>query len=215
MIQNSDGLIGKKEDIEALAKKKGARLLVYSDSHGNTAVVEQILKNYGKNCDALIFCGDGISDLAQIFYKAQEDSSLKKSIPKVIAFVQGNGDSASYPLSPKTSLKIPRFQNLTVNNKKFLIVHGHNQGVDWGMEQLGMETKFTESSVAFYGHTHIAKEETVAGFKFINPGSCARPRGGQPKSFAIVTVENSFVDTAFIRIDFCGTETSYRLWQPL
>ena len=163
MKQNSNGLIGSEEDIKNLAEKKGARLLVYSDSHGSVAIAEQIIKKFGKTCDALIFCGDGISDLAQILYKAKEDKKLSNSIPPVIAFVQGNGDCANYPLSEKTSLKVPRFQNLLVNHKKFLIVHGHLQGVEWGMEKLGMETKFTESQVVFYGHTHIAKEEIIDG----------------------------------------------------
>ena len=214
MKQNSSGLIGTEENIKALESKKRARILVYSDSHGNVAVVEQILLNYGKSCDALVFCGDGFCDLAQILSKAEYDKKLAESLPKVIAFAQGNGDPGTCPLSDKTSLVAERSQTITVNHRKFLIVHGHYQGVDWGLENLAMEAQFTESSIAFYGHTHIACEEKMEQYKFINPGSCARPRGGQPKSFAIVTVEDSFVDTAFIKIEFTGIETKYSLWNP-
>lgn len=215
MKQNSLGLIGTEENIKALESKKGARILVYSDSHGNVSIVEQILLNYGKGCDALVFCGDGIGDLAQILSKVEYDKKLAEALPKVIAFVQGNGDPGTYPITDKHSLKAPRLQNLIVNHRKFLIVHGHYQGVDWGFENLELDAQLSESSVAFYGHTHIAYEETVGNYKFINPGSCARPRGGQPKSFAIVTVEDSFVDTAFIKIEFSETETKYSLWQPM
>lgn len=214
MKQNSSGLIGKEEDIKALESKKGARILVYSDSHGNAGIVEQILLNYGKACDMLVFCGDGICDLAQILSKAEYDKKLSQAIPKVICFVQGNGDPGTYPVSDNYSLKNHRMQNFVVNHKIFLAVHGHYQGVDWGLENLGMDAQLTNSSVAFYGHTHVAREETIGNYKFINPGSCARPRGGQPKSFAIVTVEDNFVDTAFIKIEFTGLETKYTLWQP-
>ena len=85
MKQNSSGLIGKEEDIKALESKKGARILVYSDSHGNAGIVEQILLNYGKACDMLVFCGDGICDLAQILSKAEYEKKLSQATnPRVI-----------------------------------------------------------------------------------------------------------------------------------
>lgn len=213
--QEVHNLLGSKKDIEALAQKDHARILIISDSHGHPSIFEKIVRQFGSSCDALAFCGDGIGDLAQILYAASTDGSLKKCLPPVIAFAQGNGDPSTYPLSPVCSIKVPNTQILTVNNQNIMIVHGHREGIDFGFDMLGLEMQIADCNTAFYGHTHIAYEETVGGVKFVNPGSCARPRGGQPGGCAIATVEKTFIDIAFLRIDRGDSgETVFNLWNP-
>ena len=179
-----------------LETQEHARLLVISDSHGNADVVRAILQNFGKTCDALIFCGDGISDVSSLL---SEDF-----MPPVVAAVRGNCD----PLV-SADLSSGFEQTLCVNGHKILIVHGNAHGVDYGTEKLALKMKFGGYDTAFYGHTHIAAEETAGNFKFVNPGSCARPRGGQPPSFAIATVEKDFIDIAFLNA------STFSLWTPL
>lgn len=209
-------MIGTKKDLDKLAQKDHARILIISDSHGNYAMMEKIVLQFGPKCDALAFCGDGACDIAQLLSTADFNHQLKKALPSVIAFVQGNGDPQSYPVSPIRSIKVPPYEVLTVNNQNFMIVHGHRQGVDFGFDLLWFEMQEKECKTAFYGHTHIAHEDKKGSYKFINPGSCSRPRGGQPAGFAIATVEKDFVDVAFLRVNRGQNgETVFDLWNPL
>ncbi len=214
--QTEHGLIGTKTDIAALAVKDHARVLVISDSHGHPGILSGIINNYGETCDALIFCGDGIGDLVCALDIAKTDKKFAKKLPPVIAFARGNGDPGSYPLDVHTFISVPARQLLTVNGHNLLIVHGHNEGVDYSRENLGLEMQIAGSDTAFYGHTHVAAEEIEGNYKFVNAGSCARPRNGQPAGFAIVTVEKNFVDIAFIKMGV-GSDgaTEYSLWNPI
>lgn len=216
ITQEIHDLIGTKADIEALAKKDHARVLVLSDTHGQYSLMEKIILRYGKDCDALGFCGDGAGDLAMLLSNSKTNKELKAAIPPVIAFVQGNGDPGSYPLGNGSFLKIPSTQILTVNGKNLMFVHGHREGVDFGLENYGLEMQISDCKVGFYGHTHIAYEENSENYKFVNPGSVGRPRGGQPNCFAIATVEKNFVDIAFIKTatNEAG-EKDFQLWIPI
>ena len=212
--QHKQNIIGASSAIAALENKDHARLLVISDSHGRYPVFESIVRGYGAKCDALIFCGDGVADIATLLYKQKSDEKLAACVPPVIAAVHGNCDPASYPLDTG-SLYFSELIELRVNGRGILITHGHNQGVDYGIETLGLEMQVSECTTAFYGHTHVAREEDFKNFKIVNPGSCSRPRGGQPAGFAIATVEKNFVDVAFIKIE-AGSDgaTEYKIWNP-
>ena len=212
--QHNQNIIGSHEAIAALENKDHARLLVISDSHGRSAVMESIVRGFGSKCDALIFCGDGVGDIANLLYKAKNDEKLAECVPPVIAAVHGNCDPSTYPLD-KGTLYFCGMIELKVNGRGILITHGHNQGVDWGVETLGLEMQVSECNTAFYGHTHVAREDNFKNFKIVNPGSCSRPRGGQPAGFAIATVEKTFVDIAFIKMEM-GRDgaTEYKIWNP-
>lgn len=204
--QHKQNVIGSREAIAALENKDHARLLVLSDSHGKYSTMDSIVRGYGAECDALIFCGDGVCDIAQLLYMAKTDKKLMACVPPVIAAVRGNCDPGSYPLD-KGTLYFSEMIELKVNGTGILISHGHMQNVDYGVETLGLEMQVSGCSTGFYGHTHVASEENFRNFKIVNPGSCARPRGGQQAGFAIATVEKSFVDIAFIT-------TEGRIWNP-
>ena len=212
-------LIGSNEDLSALSTKDHARVLVASDSHAHFDILHRIILQYGKSCDAFCFCGDGLSDIAHIYDTAKEDESFASILPSVIAFVQGNCDPSSYPLSDDTELIAPPSQLLSVNNQNIMLVHGNREGVTYGFEKYGLKIKYAESSLpitaGLFGHTHIAEEVIEENIKFINPGSCSSPRGGQPKSFAILTVEKNFIDTAFLKIDGMNNNSlDCKLWTP-
>ena len=125
IIENENRLIGSLQAIEELSKKESARIIVLSDSHGNTEIFKNIVLRYGKDCDALIFCGDGASDLAHLLEEAEESEELRSSIPPVIAFVQGNCDPSSYKILPKKSVlnKLPPYQVLAAAGKNIYILN--------------------------------------------------------------------------------------------
>lgn len=40
-----------------------------------------------------------------------------------------------------------------------------------------------------HGHTHVPRDETIGGVRFLNPGCVSRPNRGAPASFAWLTLE--------------------------
>ena len=221
LIQQKNNLIGSEDAIMALSEKNHGRVLVASDSHNNFTILLDILKQFGPSCDAFAFCGDGLSDIANIYSLASEDEDIRKVIPPVIAFVGGNCDPSVYPISLTKKLTAPPKQVLNVNGQNILIVHGHRESVDFCFDKLAAEMKRSGCKTGLFGHTHIAEDVyTNNDIRFINPGSCSSPRGGQPKSFAILTVEKTFIDAAFIEITYEDSDLDnvnkkgYRIWQP-
>lgn len=228
LSQNSNYLIGSQADIAALAAKEHARILTISDSHGDWRGLMRIVKQFGPTCDALIITGDCWRDLEELLELADEDTAVQQVIPPVLGFVRGNGDPSYFAISydigknnanartlPKGSVLMPDRLVLTANNQQILFVHGHMEGVDYGYNKLGLDAKMLGLHYAVHGHTHIPVFEQRGDFTFINPGSISRPRGGSPASFAILTVEKTFIDAAFLRInDPMGEESSYTLYNP-
>ena len=226
--QNSDYIIGSQTDIMALTQKEQARILTISDSHGDWRGLMRIVKQFGPTCDALVITGDCWRDLSELLELANEDDAVRKVIPPVLGFVRGNGDPSYFAVSydigknnsnartlPKGSVLMPPSLVLTVNGQQLLFVHGHMEGVDFGYNKLGLDAKIQGIHVAVHGHTHVPHFEQHGDFTFINPGSISRPRGGSPASFAILTVEKTFVDAAFLRIkDNMGDEGSFELFSP-
>lgn len=215
--QTVHNLIGSEKDILALEKKETPRLLVLSDSHGRHSLLIEIIKQFGPECDALVFCGDGSMDLAMLFDEASSNQELKKAIPPVAAIVQGNGDYSKIEVNFGSNvMNIPPRQTLRAGNVNFMIVHGHREGVNYGFEQLGLEAKLEDCRYAFYGHTHVAAQDRIDDFTFINPGSISLPRSGQPQCFAIATVVKRSVDIANIKIKATlNGKYEYSIFNPI
>ena len=73
LLQDESLLIGSREEIQKLATKDSARILVVSDSHGAYSNLLLILRQFGVASDALVFCGDGICDISKLISNAVED----------------------------------------------------------------------------------------------------------------------------------------------
>ncbi|MDO4183528.1 MAG: metallophosphoesterase family protein [Coriobacteriia bacterium] len=55
--------------------------------------------------------------------------------------------------------------------------------------------------VVVHGHTHIPRDEVIAGVRWINPGSATRPRGDSVRSVVRMRVEEGrVVDVRFVPI---------------
>lgn len=195
LTQQESLLIGAQDEIKKLEQKNKAKLLVISDSHGDYDVLYDIILNFGEDCDSLIFCGDGICDIATLIANAHSDEKLKKCLPPVIAITQGNGDSERYRIEiedqennmPWKILSVPPRSFFTVCSRNILVVHGHRYGVGLGTETLRSTASVMDADMIFYGHTHIPYWEENKAALILNPGSCSRPRGGYPASFAVVS----------------------------
>lgn len=196
LIQQESALIGSEKAIAALETQSSARLLVLSDSHGDLDTVRSIIMQFGRDCDALIFCGDGFCDIAACLEEAAQDEKLKEALPPVIAAVRGNGDADSYPLNtggdddediPCRKIVAPLRLEFTAAGRNILAVHGHRHGVDWGTETLLSSAHTMDADMVFFGHTHCVFREEDGGTLILNPGSCSSPRDRLPPAFAIVS----------------------------
>lgn len=202
--QHQSFLLGTSDAIHELAHQKTARLLVLSDSHGNTNIVRAIVGMFGADCDALCFCGDGARDVLSVlatFVSKAEKASL---IPPVIALARGNGDTESYVVQSQDvqiTYRVPKSQELTAAGKNILLAHGHQHDVYYGTEAFFHAAKRERADVALFGHTHIPYAAHQDGILLLNPGSCARPRRSSPASFAVVTIGEHNPTYQFYAID--------------
>lgn len=129
------------------------RLLVLSDSHGDVISLKMAIDNT-PDCDAVIFLGDGASDLMKI--------SPIISHKTVIA-VKGNCDS-SLCIYPEKALE-------KFGNKLVYCTHGYAEHVKFGLNELKTKAKEDGAEIVLYGHTHRPYTEYDDGLYIMNPGS--------------------------------------------
>ena len=203
-------LLGAKRDIDSLAEKESARILILSDSHGQRELFRLIVEKAGPSCDALVFCGDGAGDFVSCMDDAANDEAFAELVPPVAAFVEGNGDADRFPVrfnpaGKKSSdvfyeLIIPKRQILQAAGHVIYAVHGHEQGAYYGTDALERECEAAGADIALYGHTHIAAEIRRSVY-IVNPGSISYPRSLTPPSFAVLELDGKNSNAVFYRID--------------
>jgi putative phosphoesterase len=67
------------------------------------------------------------------------------------------------------------------------MAHGNTHSIDSGIETLSAAGAIMDADMIFFGHTHQPFMHESDAALMLNPGSCSRPRGGFPLSFAIVS----------------------------
>lgn len=196
------GVVGSEAAVRALASAKSASVLVISDSHGMYAVFERILLEYGKTCDALVFCGDGSADVAEYLGRAAAEQAYCDALPPVVFCVRGNGDADQYAVRPYGLLKVPSKLEFTAAGCGVFVAHGNNYGVDFSIDMLASAAAAAECHAALFGHTHRSCALKRGNMTFVNPGSCAFPRGGTKASCVIAEFaeKKGCVDAHFLPV---------------
>ena len=151
------------------------KILVFSDVHGDTRGMERAILAHG-DADAAVFLGDGWLGAEEVFL-------AHPHLPHTA--VIGNCDSQSAGVCDAV---------LELGGVRILCTHGHRYGVKLGRGRLARAAKEKGASLVFYGHTHVAVDETVDGVRMINPGSVGC---GSGKSYAVVYIENGAVVCGF------------------
>ncbi len=184
-------MLATKEELTELDNLESAKLLVISDSHGDHSILEHAIENYGRDCDALLFLGDGISDLFTIIennYHIPKDINI---VPPVVAFVRGNGDDSVYSLftDEQHRVDIPENETISVCGKKLFLTHGHRFGVYYSRTNLLEHVRQHGCKAGLFGHTHVPYQERFEDDVLLfNPGSCSRPRNYSDKSCAVLAI---------------------------
>lgn len=145
------------------------KLLVVSDSHGDRAILEQLVDQFSGQIDGWFHCGD---------------SELPADDPlwQIFHVVGGNMDfDPQYP----EQLLIPMAQ------QRIFLTHGHRYQIKLDLTALALAAKQERATMVFFGHSHELGLAQNNGALFLNPGSISQPRGEFAKlggTFAIVSV---------------------------
>jgi len=134
------------------------RMLVFSDSHGDTARMRRVIER--TPADVILHLGDGARDFEQLSETVETRA--------LFLAVRGNCDGVSdWPLE----------RLFDREGIRFLMLHGHTHQVKHGTERLARYAEAKEVDVVLYGHTHRAEDRYVPAegegrpLRLFNPGS--------------------------------------------
>lgn len=151
------------------------RILVISDTHGDTNKAEEAIRS-NKGLDLIIHLGDYFRD-------AQKLSDMFPNIP--IEYIYGNSD---FMIDD-----VPAEKMLVINGKKIFITHGHRYSVKWDYDKLYKKAEETHADVLLFGHTHIPDLIEKSSYYVLNPGSTSDPRDDSNESYAIIDINDDKV----------------------
>lgn len=191
-----DGIMERDGSYEKLCAAERAGVLLISDTHGGSSLFSHVIKQKGKECDALVFTGDGAADLIEMV----DDEEVSACIPSVIIYVRWNNDCLEYESALLGRVRFPASVECVIARMKVLVKHGHEEGVYYGADKLIYRAREAGAGVAFYGHTHVPYEGSGA-VKVINAGSLSYPRRASPGSFAVVNLLYGEVSAVFYTFD--------------
>ena len=149
------------------------RIFVVSDTHGDLKKAIELYDRAltGGPLDFIIHCGDFYSDGVR----------LAQLCGQRIYAVHGNCDGGWGE----------EFKVVETPAGKILVIHGHNEDVDFSLDNAAYLARREKCAMVCFGHTHKAVINEHNGILFVNPGSTRRPRSLDGGSAAIVTAEES------------------------
>lgn len=157
------------------------KVVIVSDSHGKLNNVQKIMEKEG-NIDQVIHLGDLIG----------QDEKLREICDCPVHIVRGNCDY---------TLDNPVMDVVEIGKNKIFITHGHNYGVNFGIDRLCYAAKENECNIAMYGHTHVPDNSVYGGIIVVNPGSVTQPRQLNHKpTYAVMKIDDH--GKADIRIQY-------------
>lgn len=137
------------------------RILILSDSHGNTKLLNQIVEQV--KADHVIHCGDFCTSEAKL-----------PDVPMTV--VRGNCDWE-------------QVQDEAVfedGGLRIFVTHGHRYDVKSTPLSLRYRTEEMGAQIGCFGHSHFPFCEKVGEVLLINPGSISYPRGFPFATYAIL-----------------------------
>jgi len=146
------------------------KIIIFSDSHGNSANMKKVIENTLPTTELYIHCGDGI----------EEFNALRTSYPeRGFVCVRGNSD---YFVAGEVFDTV-----LDLDGYRTLITHGHRY-----VDLLNL-AKARDCKVVLSGHTHERSYEYTDGVYLFNPGSISRPRDGKAPSYGVMEIRNGIL----------------------
>lgn len=153
------------------------KIVVLSDIHGDRARARTALMTQN-NADAVIFCGDGESDIEEIRWDFPE---------KTFYCVGGNCDWGS---------SLPKTDTVTLEGKKIFFTHGHLYDVKMTEYNVRQAAREAGADILLYGHTHQAFTDYRDEMYIMNPGSCH----GYDASYGIIEIIKGNILTSIVKL---------------
>lgn len=136
------------------------KLLVVSDIHGRYERLSALLDMH-RDADALIFLGDGLSDLMRA-------DAYSRGIS--VSAVKGNCDGFSF-----FGEDAPTELCQSFGGYRFLMLHGHTKGVKGSLDAAVAAAVARDADLLLYGHTHVAQEKYLPEGSEFMYGALSKP----------------------------------------
>lgn len=153
-----------------------------SDIHGSRTATEAVIRQFNlEGADRLVLLGDLLyhgprNDLPEA-YEPKAVIALLNGMKDNLLCVRGNCDAEvdqmvlSFPILADYAL-------FDLDGTTAFITHGHL----FNLDQL---PPHKNGDLLIHGHTHVLTVQEKDGMTYINPGSAALPKEGNPKSYMV------------------------------
>nr|MBE6545632.1 phosphodiesterase [Oscillospiraceae bacterium] len=159
------------------------KILIASDIHGDLDSAKKIIDLFeSEGCDKLLLLGDILyhgprNDLPNT-YAPKEVIELLNSRKDIILAVRGNCDTEvdqmvlSFPI-------LADYCYLSLDGLSVFATHGHHHNTE-------TPPPLIKGEILLHGHTHVLTcDEFGNGNFYLNPGSAALPKNGNPRSYMV------------------------------
>ena len=153
------------------------RILVISDSHGNTRNIERAVESQPE-ANIIIHLGDGADDIVDLEFVYRDKQFYQ---------VAGNCDWGS---------SLPLEGELKVADKTIFFVHGHEYRVKTNLQQIKMEARKRNADIVLFGHTHLPITEYDDELYLLNPGSLQYADG----TYGIIDITDAGISVQIITV---------------
>ena len=158
------------------------RILIFTDLHGSAESAGRIAGLIThEGADMAISLGDvnysGARNDPPAGYSPKSVCGILSGVSVPILYIKGNCDSEIDEMVIGKPFEERRLMNL--DGKKVLFTHGHRINP-------ASPPPSGYADDVIYGHTHINAVTQSSGMKFINIASVTMPKGGAPRSYAVI-----------------------------
>ena len=172
------------------------KILIASDIHGDYKSAVDVLNAYrAESCDKLLLLGDLLyhgprNDLPESYAPKKVIELLNTNKDNILA-VRGNCDTEVDQMVLEFPI-LADYCYLWLDGLAVFATHGHHHNT-------ATPPSLRPGEILLHGHTHVLKcEDFGNGNVYLNPGSAALPKEGNPRTYMV------YEDRTFTVKDFDG-----------
>ncbi len=159
------------------------KLLICSDIHGDLDSAKKVIEAFeSEGAEKIVILGDILyhgprNDLPKTYAPKDVITLLNANKNKILA-VRGNCDTEVDQMVLDFPI-LADYAFLSLDGLSVILTHGHKFNTDTPMPM-------REGEILLHGHTHILAAVEFGNCNFyLNPGSVAIPKGGNPRTYMV------------------------------